>query len=95
MSNWRKRRPLTAWARAPKEDAQAASTVKLGPLRLKTLATRPAMTLESSPGMVSSLIVVRPALMAATVSTAMASRALLGMWAREGACSSLSRNTAV
>ena len=36
--------------------AQAASTVKFGPLRFKTLAILPVVTFESSPGMVSSVI---------------------------------------
>ena len=37
-------------------EAQAASVVKLGPWKLKTLAMRPAMQLASSPGMLSSVI---------------------------------------
>ncbi len=37
-------------------DAHAASVVKLGPWKLKRLATRPAMQLASSPGMVSSVV---------------------------------------
>ena len=49
-------RPAMAACRAAKDDAQAASVVKFGPLKLKTWATRPAMTLESSPGMVSSVM---------------------------------------
>ena len=38
-----------------KDDAHAASVVKLGPCSPRTLATRPAMMFASSPGMVSSV----------------------------------------
>jgi hypothetical protein len=48
--------PSTAASMAARADAQAASTTKLGPCRSNRLATRPAMTLPSSPGMVSSVI---------------------------------------
>ncbi len=37
-------------------EAQAASTTKFGPRKLKRLAIRPAMQLANSPGMVSSVI---------------------------------------
>ena len=41
-------------------EAQAASVVKFGPRRLNSAATRPAMMFDSSPGIVSSVIVGRP-----------------------------------
>ena len=40
---------------AAKEEAQAASTVKLEPPQLKRLATLPAATFNSKPGKVSSV----------------------------------------
>ena len=48
--------PSTVASIAASADAQAASVVKLGPWRLNRLATRPAMQLPSSPGIVSSVI---------------------------------------
>jgi len=48
--------PSTAACSAAMVEAQAASVMKLGPEKLNTLATRPAITLESSPGMVSSVM---------------------------------------
>ncbi len=50
------RRLSTAAEQAAKLEAQAASVMKLGPRRLKTLATRPEITLGSSPGMESSVM---------------------------------------
>ena len=50
--------------------------MKFGPLRLKTLATRPAMTLESSPGIVSSVIGPKPAFIDSMISSATVSRSL-------------------
>jgi hypothetical protein len=41
---------------AANPDAHAASVVKLGPRKSNRLAIRPAMTLASSPGIVSSVI---------------------------------------
>ncbi len=49
-------RPSTAAFIAAIAEAQAASTVKFGPWRLKRLAIRPAMQLLSSPGIESSVI---------------------------------------
>src|SRR5688572_20225159 len=82
MSNWWKRRPLTACESAASEAAQAASTVKLGPFRLKVLAMRPAITFESSPGIVSSLIVHKPALKLESTSAAIAARSLAASLAK-------------
>ena len=48
--------PSAAAVRAASPEAQAASVVKLGPLKLNRFATRPAMMFASSPGMVSSVI---------------------------------------
>jgi hypothetical protein len=55
-SYWCACRPDTAADMAASPEAQAASVVKFGPRRLNTAATRPAMMLASSPGMVSSVI---------------------------------------
>jgi hypothetical protein len=55
-SNSRAVRPSIAASIAAIAEAQAASTVKFGPCRLKRFAMRPAMQLLSSPGIVSSLI---------------------------------------
>jgi len=55
-SNFSSINPWQATWMAASEEAQAASVTKLGPVKLKTLATRPEMMLESSPGMVSSLM---------------------------------------
>ena len=49
--------PSTVASIAANAEAHAASVVKFGPWRLKRLATRPAMQLPSSPGIVSSVIV--------------------------------------
>ena len=65
------------------EEAQAASMVILGPLKLKTLAMRPAVTLDSSPGMVSSVIFIIPSSMPASYSFNMASRLACGSAAKE------------
>jgi len=64
---------------AASEEAQAASTVKLGPLKLKTLATRPAITLESSPGMESSVMAPEPCLTSRSSSATKADRAAAGI----------------
>ena len=53
-------------------DAQAASVVKLGPWKLKTAATRPAMMFASSPGMVSSLMIGKCARTRSIVSSTIA-----------------------
>ncbi len=55
-SYWWSTSPRTAASRAASPDAQAASVVKFGPRRLNRLAIRPAMTLDSSPGIVSSVM---------------------------------------
>ncbi len=47
--------PSIAASIAAIAEAHAASVMKLVPCRSKTLATRPAMTLPSSPGIVSSV----------------------------------------
>ena len=56
VSNCPETSPSIAEWRAAMEEAQAASVTKLGPPRLSALATRPAMMLDSSPGMVSSVM---------------------------------------
>ena len=56
ISKFPMRSPLTAWSMAASDVAQAASTAKLVPCKSNTLATRPGMTLASSPGMESSVI---------------------------------------
>ena len=48
--------PPTADHTPARPEAQAASVVKFGPRKLNRFATRPASTLASSPGMVSSVI---------------------------------------
>ena len=55
-SYWCSTSPRTAVSSAASPEAHAASVVKFGPRRLNRLATRPAMTLASSPGIVSSVI---------------------------------------
>jgi hypothetical protein len=54
-SNSRSTSPSIEASIAATAEAQAASTTKLGPRRLKRLATRPARQLPSSPGIVSSV----------------------------------------
>ncbi len=65
--------PCTAALRAANPEAQAASVVKLGPRRLNRFATRPAITFESSPGMVSSVISIWSPRKASRVSATMRS----------------------
>ncbi len=55
-SDWCACRPALAADIAASADAQAASVVKLGPRKLNSAATRPAMMFASSPGMVSSVM---------------------------------------
>ena len=52
---WSSSPPMAAFM-AARVDAQAASVTKFGPRKLNRLQTRPAITLDSSPGMVSSVI---------------------------------------
>jgi hypothetical protein len=55
-SYWCETRPWVADQTAARPDAHAASVVKFGPWKLNRFATRPAVTLASSPGIVSSVI---------------------------------------
>ena len=55
-SQWPVSTRCTAASRAARLEAQAASVMKLGPRRLRMLATRPETMLASSPGMVSSVM---------------------------------------
>jgi hypothetical protein len=55
-SYWCEARPCAAAHTPASPEAQAASVVKFGPRKLNRLAIRPAITLASSPGMVSSVI---------------------------------------
>ena len=56
MSKAPSRSPSTAAVMAAMDDAHAASVTKFGPCRSNSDATRPAMMLDSSPGMVSSVM---------------------------------------
>src|SRR5688572_23489154 len=53
-------RACTAASRAARLLAHAASVVKFLPERSKTLATRPATTLDNEPGIVSSVTGMKP-----------------------------------
>jgi hypothetical protein len=77
-------RPSTAALSAASPDAHAASVVKFGPRKLNRFATRPAITLASSPGIVSSLISPQWAWNAARVSSRMCSRWLAGSEENDG-----------
>ena len=77
---------------AASPEAQAASVVKLGPRKLNTFATRPAITFASSPGMVSSVIPSNPATNEAWVSASTASRTSGGSAANDGAALSSRAN---
>ena len=67
-------RPSTATLIAARPEAHAASVVKFGPRKLNRLAMRPAITLASSPGIVSSVISPKWARKCARVSSMMCSR---------------------
>ena len=73
---------------AASADAQAASVVKLGPWRLNRLATRPAMQLPSSPGIVSSVITGSQASKLACSSPSIVERTSAGSAAKLAARSS-------
>ncbi len=85
-----------SWATSPSivasiaaiAEAQAASTVKFGPWRLKRLAMRPAMQLASSPGIVSSVIAGSRASRLPCSSPSMAPRTSAGSAAKLSACAS-------
>ena len=72
---------------AANAEAHAASVVKLGPRKLNRLATRPARTLASSPGMVSSVISSSRSRNDARVSASTASRTCCGSAVNDGAAS--------
>ena len=84
-SNWCWTSPSIEAARAASVEAQAASTTKLGPCRSNRLATRPAMQLPSSPGMVSSVIWGRCAPMRSCISAMIAARTSAGNARNDGA----------
>ena len=69
---------------AAKLEAQAASVMKLGPRRFRTLATRPETMFGSSPGIESSVIGGTVASIVACQSCKMAWRAAGGSWLKAG-----------
>ena len=87
VSNCRSISPSIEASIAAIAEAHAASTMKLGPRRLKRFATRPARQLPSSPGIVSSVIGGRPSAIRACHSAAIAARTSAGSAAKLGAAS--------
>ena len=85
--------PCTAADVAARPEAQAASVVKFGPRKSKRFAIRPASTLDSSPGMVSSVIACSWARNPSCHSPRIAARASAGSAANEGARSRSRRNS--
>ena len=77
--------PWTAADAAARPEAQAASVVKFGPRKLNRLAIRPARTLESSPGMVSSVMAGSWARNPSCHSSRIAARTSAGSAAKDGA----------
>ena len=85
--------PCTAMVVAASPDAHAASVVKFGPRKSNRLAIRPASTLDSSPGMVSSVMSSSWARNRSCHSARIAERASAGSDAKAGVCSRSRRNS--
>ncbi len=74
-------------------EAQAASVVKFGPRRLNRAATRPAMMFDSSPGIVSSVMVGRPETNRSRASARIAAWTSAGRAANDGDAASSRSNS--